>query len=109
MGYSVSLVKNNVCAHCGHDAGGDEVELWSSTVTYNFSIFFAQMFGPDRLRALHGMKASDSQGILHQAIGLLGMKAVGNPWDVEPGNAGIALDKMCWAATQYPNAEWRVY
>jgi len=114
MGWDVELVDENgdVVQVPPHTFGSNIViggsDRASTTITFNYSKFYYQVFGEKGFMTLNGMKAKDAIPLLEEAIKKLGTKRSGSYWDATPGNAGYALLVLLSWAKLHPEATFKI-
>jgi hypothetical protein len=86
------------------ELGGTD-EAWLN-VTYNYHRTFKTVIGEAGIRAIYGMKASESIPLLERAMDQLGDDQDEDYWKATEGNAKAALAALVTLAKACPNAEW---
>lgn len=90
----------------GTYAVGGTRELWLN-VTYNYSVHFTRVLGPDGIRTIYGMTGAQSIPVLLAGAEQLGSDTDPDYWQPTEGNARAALLSLLRLATQGLNGVWR--
>ena len=78
----------------------------SLNITYNYGVFYYEVFGEKGIRKLYGMSGAESIPVLESAIEKLGNDVSEYYWDATEGNAKKPLYQLLAFAKLRPDGIW---